>query len=211
MGLKFFPRMNRIGRLLGKMSKQNAFVKIPKERVGVLIGPDGKVKEHIEEKLKVKLEIDGEQGNVTINLDENAGDPSLLFRTKDVVTAIGRGFSPEHAFRLIRDEDAVFDVIDLRTIFGRSESDIKRIKGRIIGMNGKTRRIIEELTSANVVVYGFTVGIIGTFEQADAARNAIQMLIEGCQHHSVYNFLAKKRREMKKQRLELWEKPEEEK
>ena len=203
--------MKRIGRLLNKMSKQSGFVRIPKERVGVLIGPDGKVKEHIEEKLKVKLEIDGEQGNVTINLDENAGDPSLLFRAKDVVTAIGRGFSPEHAFRLIRDEDAVFDVIDLRTIFGRSESDIKRIKGRIIGMNGKTRRIIEELTSANVVVYGFTVGIIGTFEQADAARNAIQMLIEGCQHHSVYNFLAKKRREMKKQRLELWEKPEEEK
>jgi ribosomal RNA assembly protein len=78
-------------------------------------------------------------------------------------------------------------------------------------MNGKTRRIIEELTTADVVVYGHTVGIIGTFEQADAARSAIQMLIEGSQHHSVYKFLAKKRRELKKQMLELWEKPPEEK
>ena len=78
-------------------------------------------------------------------------------------------------------------------------------------MNGKTRKIIEELSNANVVVYGHTVGIIGTYEQADIARNAVQMLIEGCQHHSVYKFLAKKRREMKKQMLELWEKPEEKK
>ena len=191
--------------------RQSAFVRIPKERVGVLIGPDGKVKQNIEEKLMVTLEINGEEGDVTIILGEKAEDPSLLFRARDVVTAIGRGFSPDYTYRLIRDEDAVFDVVDLRAIFGRSESDIKRVKGRIIGMNGKTRRIIEELTGANVVVYGHTVGIIGTFEQADVARNAVQMIIEGCQHHTVYKFLAKKRRELKKQELELWEKPDEEK
>jgi ribosomal RNA assembly protein len=191
------------------MSKPNAFVKIPKERVGVLVGPDGRVKQNIEEKLKVELQVDSEGGDVKVLLTEKAEDPSLLFRAKDVVTAIGRGFSPEHAFRLIRDENAIFDVIDLRMIFGRSESDISRVKGRIIGMNGKTRRIIEELTDANVVVYGHTVGIIGTFEQADAARNAVQMLIDGSQHHAVYKFLANKRRELKKQMLELWEKPDE--
>ena len=193
------------------MSKPSAFVRIPKERVGVLVGPEGKVKQHIGEKLTVELQIESEAGGVTITLAENATDPSLLFKAKDVVTAIGRGFSPEHAFRLIRNEDAVLDVIDLRIIFGRSESDIKRIKGRIIGMNGKTRRLIEELTDANVAVYGHTVGIIGTFEQADAARNAVQMLIDGSQHHNVYRFLQRKRSELKKQMLELWEKPPEEK
>ena len=191
--------------------KQSMFVRIPKERVGVLIGPDGKIKQNIEQKLMVKLEIDGDAGDVTIMLGEKAEDPSVLFRARDVVTAVGRGFSPDDAFRLIRDEDTVFDVVDLRAIFGRSESDIKRVKGRIIGMNGKTRRIIEELSGANVVVYGHTVGIIGTFEQADVARNAVQMIIEGCQHHTVYKFLAKKRRELKKQELELWEKPDKEK
>jgi len=103
----------------------------------------------------------------------------------------------------------VFDLIDLRVIFGRSDSDIKRVKGRVIGMNGKTRKTIEELTEADMVVYGHTIGLIGTFEQVDAARNAVQMLIQGSQHHTVYNFLQKKRRELKKQMLELWEKPEE--
>lgn len=193
------------------MSRLSGFVRIPKERVGVLVGPDGKVKAYIEEKLNVELQIDSEQGDVTILLASNASDPSLIFRAKDVVTSIGRGFAPEHAFRLVRDEEAVFDFIDLRAIFGRSESDIKRVKGRIIGMDGKTRRIIEELTSADVVVYGHTVGIIGTFDQANAARGAIQMLIDGSQHHTVYRFLANKRRELKKQRLELWQRPEDEK
>jgi ribosomal RNA assembly protein len=126
------------------------------------------------------------------------------------VTAIGRGFSPEHAFRLLRNEDDIFDFIDFRVVFGRSESDIKRVKGRIIGANGKTRKLIEELTDASVVVYGHTVGFIGTFEQVDVARNAVQMLINGSQHHTVYRYLQRKRSEFKKQRLELWEKPEEE-
>ena len=193
------------------MAKPSVFIRIPKDRVGVLVGPDGKVKRHIEEKLSVELQVESESGGVTVVLNEKANDPSLLFKAKDIVTAIGRGFSPEHAFRLIRDEDAIFDMIDLREIFGRSESDIKRVKGRIIGMNGKTRRLIEELTDADVVVYGHTIGIIGTFEQANAARSAVQMLIEGSQHHTVYKFLQRKRSEMKKQMLELWEKPEEEK
>jgi ribosomal RNA assembly protein len=193
------------------MSKPSAFIRIPKERVGVLVGADGKVKREIEEKVKVELRIESDEGGVEITLGELASDPSLLFKAKDVVTAIGRGFAPETAFRLVRNEDAVFDFIDLRTIFGRSDSDIKRVKGRIIGMNGKTRRLIEELTDADVAVYGHTVGFIGGFEQVDAARNAVQMLIEGAQHRTVYGYLQKKRRELKKQMLELWEKPEEEK
>ena len=184
----------------------DTFVRIPKDRVGILIGPEGRVKAHIERKLTVKLDIDRE-GSVSIVLLETASDPSMLLKAKDVVTAIGRGFTPETAFRLIRNEDDVFDLVDLRLIFGRSESDMKRIKGRLIGTEGKTRRLIEELSEADVVVYGHTVAIIGSFEQADIARNAVQMIIEGCQHHSVYKYLQRKRSELKKQKLELWEKP----
>ncbi len=191
------------------MSKPNMFVRIPKERIGVLVGPDGKVKQRIEEKFMVTLEIESGTGGVNIVLSEKAEDPSVLFKAKDTVTAIGRGFSPEHAFRLLRNEDNIFDLIDLRLLFGRSESDIKRVKGRIIGANGKTRRLIEELTDASVVVYGHTIGIIGTFERVDVARNAVQMLIDGSQHHTVYKYLQRKRSEFKKQRLELWEKPPE--
>jgi len=191
------------------LAMTSVFVKIPKDRVGVLVGPEGKTRQNIENRLSVQLQIESDSGDVTITLVKNVKDPSLLFKTKDVVTAIGRGFSPEHAFRLIRDEDAILEVVDLRTIFGKSESDIRRIKGRIIGMNGKTRRTIEELTDTNVAIYGHTVSIIGNFDQIEVARNAVQMLIDGSQHHSVYRFLQKKRRDLKKKMLELWEKPSE--
>ncbi len=189
------------------MPGTDTFVKIPKERVAVLIGPDGQTKRYVEKTLQIELKIDSDSGDVALALAENATDPSFLFRAKDLINAIGRGFSPEHAFRLLRNEDAILDVIDLRTAFGRSESDLKRVKGRIIGMNGKTRRIIEELTDTNVAVYGHTVSIIGEIEEAQIAREAIQMLVRGSMHSTVYRFLHRKRRELKKKRLEIWEKP----
>ncbi len=193
------------------MAKASTFVRIPTERVGVLIGPDGTTKKNIESKLCVLLDIDSDSGGVTIGLEEKATDPSSLFRAKDVVTALGRGFSPEHAFRLVRDEDTLLDIIDLRTVFGRSETDINRVKGRIIGMGGKTRKLIEELTDANVAVYGHTVSLIGNVDQVEAAREAVQMFVRGSMHGTVYRFLHRKRRELKKKMLDLWEKPDKEK
>ena len=181
------------------------FVKIPKERIGVLIGPDGQVKQRLEKRLKVKIDINSETGDITINLNPEAQDPSLLFKAKDYVLAVGRGFSPERANKLLEDEDNMLTIIDLRAIFGRSQSDIKRIKGRIIGKEGKTRRIIEELSETYISVYGHTVSIIGGVEQSEIAREAISMLIKGSQHVTVYKYLQRKRHELKKRRLQLWE------
>lgn len=192
------------------MARPSTFVRIPKDRIGALIGPEGRIKQRIEKQLNIEMTIDSETGDVTLTLAPNAEDPSVLFRAKEVVTAVGRGFAPDRAFRLIQDEDALLEVIDLREIFGRSLSDLERVKGRIIGQEGKTRRIIEELTDAEVSVYGHTVSIIADAEEMDIAREAIQMLLKGRQHSSVYRFLHKKRRELKKKKLELWEKPPEE-
>jgi len=192
------------------VSRPNTFVRIPKDRIGALIGPEGRVKERVEKQLGIEMSIDSETGDVTLTLAPKVEDPSVLFRAKEVVTAVGRGFSPERAFRLIQDEDALLEVIDLREIFGRSLSDLERLKGRIIGQEGKTRRIIEELTDADVSVYGHTVSIIADADEMDIAREAIKMLLQGRQHSSVYRFLHKKRRELKKKKLELWEKPPEE-
>jgi ribosomal RNA assembly protein len=183
------------------------FVKVPKERVGALVGPDGLVKTRIEEKLNVKFQIDSESGNVNITLSPETDDPSKLFRAKEVVTAIGRGFSPEHAFSLLGDEEAVFEIIDLHESVGKSEANLKRLRGRVIGQDGRTRNVIEELTETHVSVYGHTIGIIGGGEQVEIAKQAIQMLLRGNLHSSVYRFLHMKRREFKKKKLELWEKP----
>ena len=188
-----------------QMEGSKSYVKIPGDRIGALVGPNGTVKSIIERKLSVILEIDSEDGSVQITLPSNVEDPTVLFRAKEVITAIGRGFAPEHAFRLLEDEEVVFEVIDLREIVGRSSSDLKRLKGRVIGKEGKTRRIVEELSEANISIYGHTISIIGYPDQAAIAREAVNMLIRGSLHGTVYRFLHKKRRELKKQRLQLWE------
>ncbi len=187
------------------MEGASAFVKVPRERIGALVGPDGRVKASIEKKLSVRLRIDSQTGDIQITLMPTAQDPTVLFRAKEVVTAIGRGFSPENAFRLLEDDETVLGVIDLRETVGRSQSDMKRLKGRVIGKEGKTRRIIEELTEANVCVYGHTISIIGKIDQVETAKEAIRMLIRGSLHGTVYRFLHRKRRELKKKKMELWE------
>ncbi len=187
------------------MEGASAFVKVPRERIGALVGPDGRVKVNIEKKLSISLRIDSQTGDIQITLMPTAQDPTVLFRAKEIVTAIGRGFSPEHAFRLLEDDEAMLEVIDLRETVGRSQSDMKRLKGRVIGKEGKTRRIIEELTEANISVYGHTISIIGEIDQVEIAKEAVRMLIRGSLHGTVYRFLHRKRRELKKKKMELWE------
>lgn len=181
------------------------FVKIPRDRIGALIGPEGEAKQRLEERLQVMLEIDSQTGDVAMSLDKDVQDPSLLFKAKDYVLAVGRGFSPDRANKLLQDEENMLMIIDLREIFGRSDSDIQRVKGRIIGTEGKTRKIIEELSEALISVYGHTISIIGGVEQSEIAREAVNMLLKGSQHATVYKFLQRKRQELKKRRLELWE------
>ncbi len=166
-------------------------VRIPIDRLPILIGTGGSVKREIEERLGVKLAVDSNEGLVEITpKDEAPGrwDPTNLFKARDIVEAIGLGFSPERAKRLMED-DAVLSVVDLSQYTSKDKEDNMRIKARIIGSGGKTRRIIEETAHVYVSVGRDTVGIIGHVEDVDAARQAVEMLINGATHNSVYKFL----------------------
>jgi len=165
-------------------------LKIPKDRVGALIGPDGKVKREIEEKTGTKIEVDSEGGEITITSESDDFMPVHL--SQNIVKAIGRGFSPENAMLLIVD-DTYLEIIDLRDYVGKSEKAIEQKKGRIIGKGGKAREEIEKAASAKISVYGRTIGIIGTMDSISKAKRAIEMLIEGASHTAVYNFLSKKK------------------
>ncbi|MEM2094689.1 MAG: KH domain-containing protein [Candidatus Bathyarchaeia archaeon] len=176
--------------------------KIPIERVGVLIGPGGSVKRTVEEKLSVQLQVDSKTGDIEVTTAPGV-NPANAFRARDIVVAIGRGFSPENALRLL-DEELSLIIIDLRDFFGRSRSDIMRVKGRIIGTNGKARRNLEEYTNTKISVYGHTVSIIGDVEHIEVAREAINLLIHGGTHQSVYRFLDEKKAELRKSEAEIW-------
>jgi ribosomal RNA assembly protein len=167
-------------------------IKIPADRIGVLVGPSGSVKSMLEEKTGAELVIDSDTGAVEIVTGE---DPIMAMRLADVVRAMGRGFSPERAFALLEEEMLMLDVIDLSRVCN-TKSDMARIKGRIIGKDGRTREITEKLTGVGISVYGKTVAIIGNPDQIRIARAAIEMLMDGAPHGAVYGYLEKKNQEL---------------
>ena len=174
------------------------FVKIPMDRVAVLIGKNGEVKEKIEQ-YGVKLEIDSATGDVKIE-----GEDSLReMEAENVVRAIARGFSPDKALLLFNDE-YYFELLDMRDWVGKKKEHVKRIAGRIIGKGGKARKLIEEMTGAFISVYGHTVAIIGRIDELQMAKQAVEMLLEGANHSTVYRFLEKERQKKKLQEFGLW-------
>ena len=170
------------------------YARIPQDRLGVLIGPEGGTKRRLEDRTGTQVLIDSESGEVTID-EAGVQDPVLALKARDVVQAIGRGFSEERAFRLLED-DVYLEVLDIKD-FARSKARLEQIRARLIGTHGKTRRILEELTSVDVSVMGHTISLLGpTFEMA-IAREAVVMLLRGSEHATVYRFLERKRADIK--------------
>ncbi len=187
---------------------QKSYLKIPKDRVGALIGPKGNAKRRIESFFGVTLNIESESGSVEIILNPENRDITAIFTVQNIVKAVGRGFSPQRA-EILATEDYNLHIIDLTEYGGTSKNAIARLKGRIIGKNGRSRELIEELTETRISIYGDTVAYIGNPEGLDAAHEAIMMLIKGSFHKTVWNYLYAWRRKMKKERGELWyESPE---
>ncbi|NVM53734.1 MAG: RNA-processing protein [Candidatus Helarchaeota archaeon] len=183
--------------------KAEEHIKIPIARIAVVIGKNGEIKNKIENLTQTSIEIDSKDGIVHIINTPEAENPLAVWKARDIIKAIGRGFSPERALFLL-DEESYLEIIDLTTFFGRNEKAIKRIKGRIIGEAGKTRRLIEETTETAISVYGTTISLIGALKSLKIGKKAVTMLINGISHGTVYQFLYRKRREMKKDRTDLW-------
>lgn len=186
--------------------EQKTFIRIPGDRIGVLIGADGKTRRRIESTFGVKITVESESGGVEIKVNEAQPDVSVMFTVKNVVKAIGRGFSPKKAMTL-QDEDNDIIVVDLEEFVGTSKNAQNRVRGRIIGKEGKSRELLEELTNCLVSVYGGTVALIGPYEMLQVAKEAVEMLLNGSYHKTVWNHLYAYRRKMRKEKGELWYEP----
>jgi len=173
-------------------------VKIPQDRIGVLIGEGGATMREIENRAEVRLDVDSENGSVKV---EQTGDPVRGLKGPDIVRAIGRGFKPEDALALLDDDMMMLDVVDIDAA-ARNKTDLKRKKGRLIGEDGRTRELMEELTGASVVIYGSTLAVIGAPQQTKVVREAAERLLDGAPHGAVYSFLERKHNELKRQGLE---------
>lgn len=172
------------------MTSLNYELKIPKDRVAVLIGKEGTIKKTLEQETNTSINVDSKEGDVSIS----AEDGLSIYTAKQIILAIGRGFNPEIALLLLK-TDYLFEVINLKD-YARSKNDSGRLKGRVIGTKGKTREIIEEMTKCYVSVYGKTISIIGEADHIASARKAVEILLKGSTHSTVYKFLERERKKM---------------
>lgn len=162
-------------------------IRIPADRVGMLIGKNGESKNLIEKISGIKLRIDTE-GEVLFNEEAKGTDPLMALKIMDVIKAVGRGFNPEKAMRLFED-DEYFENIDLKEVVGDRSNQLERIRGRLIGTDGRTRRIIEDLTGCYMSIYGNTVSLIGDSMSLPVAKHAIELILNGSEHSTVYSYL----------------------
>ncbi len=178
-------------------------IRIPNDRIAILIGKSGNVKSKIEKLCNVSLDIDGNTGEVLL---KSQGDAEKIqpFKAMEIVTAIGRGFSPENALTLLKGENTLH-VIDLREFAGKSNANVERIKGRIIGEGGRARRNMENLSGTHISVYGRTVSIIGDSSKLRSTVDAISSISGGSMHGAVYSKLEAVNRKEKQEKMKLWE------
>jgi ribosomal RNA assembly protein len=178
------------------MDEHQYEIKVPKERVAVIIGEKGEKKRELEEALAIKMHIDSEEGDVLLT----GKDPIALFTAREVIKAIARGFNPDVAKQLLK-TDYVLEIVNIAD-YAKSKDQMIRLKGRVIGEGGKSRGTIEELAEVNIVVYGKTISIIGLSENVTSAKRGVDALLTGAPHSTVFRLLEKLRRDMKRKDLE---------
>jgi len=171
------------------------------ERLGVIVGPNGETKRKLEEAFGVELAVDSRNATVYIVPGESLR-PINVMRARQAIEAISLGFSPEEAM-LLSNESYVYDVIDLSDI-ARKKSDLPRIKSRLIGEDGRAKTTIEQATRTKIVVSDKVVGILGEYDNVMVARKALSMLIDGRKHGTVYNYLRREARALRRKELQLW-------
>ncbi|NPA22334.1 MAG: hypothetical protein GXN92_02010 [Candidatus Micrarchaeota archaeon] len=165
------------------------YVKVPKKRVKAIKD----AQESIEKKLKVKLSF--EDNNIRID----PGEEGDLYTATLYVQAMGRGFSPKEA-DLLLNPDYSLTVIDLQDHFN-TKNRIHVMKGRIIGRKGSMKLELERATDSKISVYGNTVAIIAPFYGLPKLREALNMLLGGAKHSTVFNYLSKARQMINRDKL----------
>lgn len=156
------------------------YVAIPEKRIKIL-----RTNKKLLEKLKKLIDVKVRTGEEV----EIEGEDSLVVMcVKNVIRAFGRGFDFDDALLLL-DENYLLDIVNINEYAGKSRNRMQELRGRVIGTKGKTKDIIEKLADVKIAVQGKTVCIIGRLDNIQDVRQAIEMLLEGRKHGSVYRFL----------------------
>ena len=144
-------------------------------------------------KNKKKLQ---EEFNVEINIKDKevtvTGSPENEYMAIQAIEALDLGF-PYSDSLLVKNEVILLEKINIKD--HTKKTDLPRIRGRIIGKNGKALKTLSELTDCSIELKDNTIGIIGETENIEKATKAIISIIQGAKHSATYKYLEKNQSE----------------
>ena len=152
-------------------------IRILSERANLIL----KSKKELEANLKIKISNKGK-------IIELSGNAEQEYIAEKVILAINFSFPIEEAL-LLKDEEVIFEIINIKDI-ARSKN-FERIRGRVIGAQGKTLKTLSTLTDCYLKVKDNQVGIIGYAEAVERCIQALNSLIKGSKWANVYSYLEK--------------------
>ncbi len=154
------------------------------------IGVISKNKKELEKKLSVKISVKGKNASIS-------GDETDVYAASFIMIALSVGFSLKSTL-LLKDENYMLQHIDIRNITRRK--NLEDVRARIIGKDGTVLRTLSALTECDIVLHDNIVYLIGRSEDIAAAIDAVESLIRGIKHASIYSGLERKR--AKKEEIE---------
>lgn len=141
-------------------------------------------KKRLERELEIKLTNKGK--NVFVD-----GSPEKEFIAIEVLQAVNAGFSTDRALELKRD-DFMLQTVHIKDITKRS--DLERVRGRIIGTDGRTLKTLQNLTNCDLAMNGNEIGLIGPAIEMEDAVQSVTSLINGSKQGNVYGRLERHRK-----------------
>lgn len=185
-----------------------------KDRLAVAIGKNGETKKLLEEQTGTRIVIDSNTGEYQVFADESVSlelenqefnDPHIrVYTTQKILNAINYGFNPQKALKLM-DAEFIFEIIDLEVILGHSDKKLRRMKGRMIGDQGKIRQSIEKYARVHLSIYEKYICLIGDFEGVKIAKKAISMILQGSPHKTVLSYLHNEYQKKKQEEFtDMW-------
>jgi len=140
-----------------------------------------KNKSNLERELNVKISVAGKE--ITI-----IGEPEEEYIAEKVIEAIDFGFPISDALS-IKKEEFLFERLNIKDY--TNQKDFERVRGRIIGKDGKALKTLSSLSKCYIELSGNKLGIIGEAECIRDAEEACKLLIKGSKHANVYAYLEK--------------------
>jgi ribosomal RNA assembly protein len=142
-----------------------------------------KNKKNLEKELDVLLEINGKEVSIS-------GEPENEYVAERVIEALDFGFPFSDALN-IKKEEYLFEILNIKEF--TNQKDFERVRGRVIGKDGKALKTISNLSNCHVELSGNKLGIIGDSESIRNVEEACKLLIKGSKHSNVYAYLEKHR------------------